>query len=499
MNKITIKNTFFMNTLIILITGFIIKFLGLINRIFITRLLGASGMNLYILSFPTIMLFISISGFSLNITISKLVSESITTKKYSPKTLLFTSIKLSLFISLLTILIFIIILKPLVNTFLHNSDLYIPLLSTIILIPLVGISDSLKGYFNGLKLMKYTSGSNLIEQIFRIICSIAFLYIFMPYGIVIATFACLLAMSFGEIASIIYSILVIKKIKLIHYDNTFDELKAILNISIPSTMSKLLGNFTYFLEPIVYVFILTYLKYTNHEIQSTYTIINAYTISLLTLGSFVSIALSTTVVPSISESYALNDTKKVNYYIKKTIIYSLIPGIFITIVLLFYPYELMNLIYGSTDGALEVKKYAIFFLPYYIQAPLSSIYQALGKSKELFIYSSIFNVLKILLIIILSIVPSINLNSLILSIFITLDLYFIILFYKIKKLTHFKISFNHSINLIIISLFTTSIILLLKSLLINFIITSFVSFIFYIILCLKFNLVDINFKHLFKR
>ena len=124
MNKITIKNTFFMNTLIILITGFIIKFLGLINRIFITRLLGASGMNLYILSFPTIMLFISISGFSLNITISKLVSESITTKKYSPKTLLFTSIKLSLFISLLTILIFIVILKPLVNTFLHNNDLY---------------------------------------------------------------------------------------------------------------------------------------------------------------------------------------------------------------------------------------------------------------------------------------------------------------------------------------------------------------------------------------
>ena len=54
------KTSFFFNTLIILITGFVIKALGLINRIFITRILGSSGMTLYIMSFPTIMLFINI-------------------------------------------------------------------------------------------------------------------------------------------------------------------------------------------------------------------------------------------------------------------------------------------------------------------------------------------------------------------------------------------------------------------------------------------------------
>lgn len=499
MKKISIKNTFFINTLIILITGFIIKFLGLINRIFITRLLGPSGMNLYILSFPTIMLFISISGFSLNISISKLVSESIKTKQYSPKLILYNAIKLSLLISIITIIIFIIILKPLVNVFLKNGDLYLPLLSTILLIPLVGISDSLKGYFNGLKLMKYSSLSSLIEQIFRIGFSIIVLYITIPYGITIACFACLVSLSIGEIASIIYSSIIIKKLKLIHYENTSNEINALIKISIPSTMSKLLGSFTYFLEPIVYLWVLSVLKYPDKLVQEQYTIINAYTLSLLTLGSFVSVALSTTVVPSISENFAVKEFNKVNYYIKKTIIYSLIPGIFITVILLFYPYELMNLIYGSSEGVTEVRKFAVFFLPYYLQAPLSSIYQALGKSKSLFIYSTIFNILRILLIILLSFIPSININSLIIAIFITLDLYFIILYLKIKKLTSFKISFHNSINIFIISLFLISLTILFISIKLNYILSIIILFTIYLILCYKFNLIDINLKNIIKK
>ena len=80
MKKI-IKNTFFLNTLIIILSNFLIKILGLVNKIFITRNLGTNGMSLYVLSFPTIMMFIGIAGFSLNITISKLISEAITNKK----------------------------------------------------------------------------------------------------------------------------------------------------------------------------------------------------------------------------------------------------------------------------------------------------------------------------------------------------------------------------------------------------------------------------------
>lgn len=486
------KTSFFFNTLIILITGFIIKALGLINRIFITRILGSSGMTLYIMSFPTIMLFINISCMGLNITISKLVAESLKTKLLSPKLLLKKAIVISLITSIITIIAFILFLYPLTHFLLKNDNLFFPLLSTVFLIPLVGISDSLKGYFNGLKQMKYSSTANLIEQISRIVFSISVLYITIPYGIKIATFFCLLSLSVGELTSIFYSLLKIKKLKIIHYQNTNGELKAILRICVPTTLSHLVGNFTYFLEPIVYVWILSILTYQQTQIEEAYTIANAFTLSLLTLGSFVSTALATTVVPSISESNATKDMAKVNYFIKKTIIFSLIPGLFITIILFFYPNDIMHFIYNTTKGASDVKKYVFFFLPYYLQVPLSAIYQALGKAKSLFKISSFFNILRILLIIILSLIPSINFDSLIVATFVTLILNFFVIFFKIKKLTSLNVSFHQSLNLLIIFGFCFALVLFFNTINLNFYISIIVSFIVYILSCYKFQLINIK-------
>lgn len=112
------NNTFFINTLIIIITNFVVKMLGLINKIAITRMLGTNGMSLYVLSFPTIMLFISIAGFSLNITISKLVSEAIVSRKYSPKKLVKKSCLYSVLLSFIMLILYLIFLKPLTIHFL---------------------------------------------------------------------------------------------------------------------------------------------------------------------------------------------------------------------------------------------------------------------------------------------------------------------------------------------------------------------------------------------
>lgn len=484
------ESHFLVNTLIIIISGFIIKALGLLNRILITRMMGPDNINLYILSFPTIMLFISFSSMSLNVTINKLVSESLSTKKYSPKILLQKAIQLSLIVAIITMIIFAFTISFIVNHLLKNPELLFPLMSTIFLIPLVGISDTLKGYFNAIKKVKFTALSNLVEQIVRIITSICFLLIFISKGTTIATFFCLLALSFGELASIIYSILKIRKLQLPHYKQTSGETKAILEMAIPTTFSHLIGNFTYFLEPIIYVFILSKLHYASKDIENAYTITNAYSLSLLTIGSFVSIALATTIVPQISESYALNDIIKLHYYLKKTFLLSLIPGIIISIILYFYGSEYMLLIYGTTKGANEVTNYVFFFLPYYLQAPLASIFQAMGKTKKLFFISTILDIVRLFLIVILSFFPEIKFQSLIIATFITLDVYFLIIFFDVLKLSHVKLSFNKLISLIFLFIFTFSFTCLLKHFQLNFIFSSFLVCLLYLILLYFLNLFD---------
>lgn len=488
MSKKNKTPTFFINTFLIIIVNFIVKLLGLINKIAITRVLGTSGMSLYVLSFPTIMLFISISGMSLYLTISKLVAEAMVNHKYSPKKILKKSIKLSLFVSSIVAILYIILLKPLTIYFLKNESLYYPLLTGVILIPLVGISDGLKGYFNGMKKTQIASFGNLTEQIARISFSIVFLYLMIPKGIIVATSFCLLALSFGEVAAIVYCLIKLKKNPPLDFENTKNETKAILDISIPSTSSRLLGNFTYFLEPILYTMILTYLGYQVTDIHKEYTIIDAYTIPLLTFCSFIPFAISNTIVPGISSSIAKGKKESVQYYIQKALLFSIIPSIFLLLNLYFYSKEYMMLIYKTTEGASYVKYLTITFVCYYLHIPIVSILQALGRNKMVFITSTITNFLRLLLIIALAFIKIIGLKCVLIATTIAMVIGFIIDFIQLLIHTNYKINFKNTFNLLCITTITFMVIYIMNYFQLNYILVSISSAIIYFSLCIFYKL-----------
>lgn len=492
------KSIFFKNTMIILITSLIIKALGLLNKIIITRLLGPDGMSIYILTFPTVMLLISISGLSLNISTSKLIAESIKHHKYSPKKLIKNSILLSLLVSLITIVALLIIIKPLTIHLLKNEKLFYPILASIFLIPLVGISDCLRGYFNGLKDMKTSSISTLIEQIARISFSVIFIIITIPYGPVISTVFCIISLSIGEIGSIIYTLIKIKKFHFISYPNTGGETKAILNIAIPTTLGRLIGSLTCFLEPIFYTFILIKLSYPNNDITSTYTTVNAYVLPILTMTSFVSYSLATAIIPGISESVITNDLHSIHYYIQKTIIFSLLPALVTSVIFFNYSKEYIYFLYGTTNGSLMVKYSVFLIIPYYLQMPYSSILHALGKSKQVFIISCVLDLFRLILIIILAFVPIINLHSLLVATITTIIMTFFIEHLLIKKTTKYKINKANFFSLLIVFFLGLGTSRLLKALNVHFIIASIIIVIIFFISSLLLKLISLNnFKELY--
>lgn len=495
MNKLlrtNLKNTFFINTLFIIVTNFIVKLLGLVNKITMTRLLGTEGMSLYVLSFPTIMLFVSISGFSLNITISKLVSESLVNRKYSPDKILKKSCLISLILSFFLSLLYLAILKPVTIHLLKNENLYYPLLAGAPLLMLVGVSDGLKGYFSGIKKLNISSMGNLTEQIGRISFSLIFLFIMLPFGVEKAVFFCLLSLSFGELCAIIYCLIKLKKHPTIKYENTKGESKAILKMAVPNTLSRLIGNFTYFLEPIIYTTILVYLGFSVKEIQTTYTIFDAYTIPLLTFFSFIPFAIASAMIPGISESHALNKTESIHYYIRKSFLFCIIPVLILSINLFFFSYEYMNLIYGTSSGASFVRPLTFLFIFYYLQVLITAILQASGYSKKVFISSTIVNFLRLFFIIIFSISSNINLNSILIATTLAMIIGYISNYIMLKKLTHFKFKIKDLLTIIFILLIVTSITYLLKLLNVNFILILIINSTIFIILSIWQKLIQIE-------
>lgn len=491
MGKQFFKNTFFFNTTLIIISGFFIKILGLINKIIITRYLGTDGMTLYIMSFPTIILFLNLSTLNINNCISKMIAEATITQKYSTKKIITSALKITLLSSILTIIGLLILINPLVNYFLKNQNLFWPLLTTIILIPLTAISDTLKGYYNGLKQITKSTIAGLIEQISRIIFVIIFLQITIPYGIIVSATFTLLALSFGELCSVIYLVMKFKKENLTDFPSPSPS-KELLSLTIPSTLSKLIGSFTYFLEPIIYTWILTLLKYQASDIQTTYTIINAYSLPLLTTASFISIALSTTIIPSISENYALNKKESVKYLIDKLIIFSLVPSLLISLLLFMYPKEFMNLIYGTTEGTSLIKPFIFYFTLYYLQIPFMSILHAIGKTKTQFFISTFFAVIRLILIILLSFFSTIGLNSIFFAVVITMVLNSIVTIFYVIKYTNYQINYNTLVTLALITFLNLLILNILEYISHNFFINSIIISILFIGLCFVFNLIDIK-------
>ena len=190
------------------------------------------------------------------------------------------------------------------------------------------------------------------------------------------------------------------------------------------------------------------------DIANEYTIVNAYTIPLLTTVSFLSFAISTSVIPVMAENWALKRTDAVHHYISEALILSLIPGILIAVLFYYFPSEYMNLIYGTTLGSDQIRNLTFIFLFYYIHPPVVAILQAIGKSKFIFAISTISNVLKIALIALLAFVPTIGLDSMLYAIIFSMILSTVICLMTMLKVTNFSFNLRKVFNLVMLFLFT---------------------------------------------
>lgn len=466
------KNELVKNTIILIITSLIIRILSLINRIVLTRLLGNEGISLYVISLPSIMLFMSIAGFSINIVLAKIVSENEVTKKYSDKQIIKKAILIGIITSLITAVILLIIINPLVYYGLKQPKTFYPILSCILFLPLVAFNNTIRGFFNGKNRINISAYANLIEQISRIIISMILLYIFIPYGIIVAVTIAIISMGIGELISLIYSILYLRKEKFIVSEINNSPTKEIIQLSLPTTLTRLIGNFTVFLEPIIYTFALTILKFTSDDILYKYSAITAYAIPLITLCSFISQSLATAIIPNISKANALNNCNEINYYIKKACILSIVPGILVSILITSYGYQYMNLVYKTDIGADYVTRLGALFIVYYIHSPLMAIMQALGRQKFLFNFNLITSIIKLALIFALSFVSFISYDSLMYATLIVTTISTMYIYFYLKNTYKFSYAFSDKFNIVLLTILTILSHIILKAGIKNYLLSS---------------------------
>jgi len=374
------KEKFITSTIILMIGGLLTKVLGMIIKIIMTRIVGIEGTGLYMLIFPTFALFMTISQLGFPTAISKLVSED----KYNNKNIVFSIIPFSLILNIILMIIIILIAPILSNDLLKDSRCYYPILAIGLVLPFDTLSSILRGYFFGKQRMVPHVVSNITEQITRLILITITIPTLLDKSLVYAVSGLILVNVISELmSSLVLFFFLPKKFKITKKDIRPDplNLKAILGISLPTTGSRIIGSIGYFLEPIILTFVLLKTGYSNSFIIQEYGIISGYVLPLLLLPSFFTGAISQALLPVVSKAYANNNKLYIKKKIKQAIYFSLLIGIPVTLIFEIIPDIPLKLIYNTNLGIPYIRFLAPVCLIQYIQSPLASSLDAIGKSK----------------------------------------------------------------------------------------------------------------------
>lgn len=425
------KEKFFKSTLILLIGGLLTKILGMIIKIVIARKIGTRGIGMYMLILPTFSLFINLSQFGLPIAMSKLISE----ESKDSKKLFFSVLPILIIINIL-LMIIILILAPFISkTLLHNEETTISIMSMAFVIPFTSISSICRSYFFGKEKMTPHVISNITEDLVRLIIINYGIDLIKPLGLNYSVCFLVLSNVISEITSTLVLILFLPKkieIKRNDFHPNKQYIKESLEISIPNTSSRIIGNIAYFLEPIILTTILHKVGYSSTFITKEYGILSGYVLPLLLLPSFFTMAISQAILPIISKEYKRNNLKQVSNKIRQAIILSLGVALPITICFIINPKIFLKKIYHTEHGINYTRFLAPICLLEYFQAPLSTSLIAMGKNKDALKANLISTISRTTLLIILSFLK-IGLWSLVISISINIILTTIYEYYKIKS------------------------------------------------------------------
>lgn len=422
------KEKFINSVIILLVGGLLTKVLGMLIKIIMSRLIGTEGLGLYMMVLPTFSLFIGIGQFGLPTALSKLVAE----KRKNNIKLFFSILPITLIINLILIITIILIAPVLANTLLHDPRCYLPILAIAIVIPFTSLSSICRSYFFGKEKMAPHVISNLVEDIVRLTLMIIGIPFFLPKGLEYAVCYIILSNVISEGASILILFLFLPiKIQLKKEDLVprKDYMKESLSIGIPNTTGRLLGSIGYFLEPILLTTTLIAIGYPSKYITTEYGILSGYVMPLLLLPSFFTMAISQALLPVVSREYTRGNFTFVKRKIKQAITYSLAIGIPVTIFFILIPKLPLKLIYHTEEGISYMRFLAPICLFQYIQSPLSSCLDAMGKSRDAMVATTLGVITRSTLLVLLSLLK-IGLWGLIIAISINV---LVVTFYSTKK------------------------------------------------------------------
>lgn len=185
--------------------NFIVRLLGFVYRVLLSRIIGPQGMGLIQLVFPAYLIAITITTSGLPVAVSRLVSEKqakgdLSGSRQVLRLALLLVAGISLILSILTMMNLDFIAERVLKDPRTRGALFVFFPSILI----VGLGAVLKGYFYGIKNIHPPAIAEIAEQIVRMTAALGLLLYAAPKDHAAAAALVILGMVIGEVASLLF-------------------------------------------------------------------------------------------------------------------------------------------------------------------------------------------------------------------------------------------------------------------------------------------------------
>lgn len=304
--------SFLQGTLILTIAGMVVKIIGSLNWIILSRVLGGEGIGLYQMAFPIYLLALSLSSAGIPVAISIITAEKIALQDYRGANRVFTVSLGLLTVSgfVLSILVYFGAGWLIEEGIIRDGRAYPAILALAPAIFLVTLLSSFRGYLQGWQMMTPTAVSQIVEQLFRVGTMLIFAALLLPQGIEYAAGGASLGAGFGAAAGL--AVLIYYYFRLQRKLPKADQRQAItaesstslirrmlylaLPVSLSSLMLPLVSNLDLFIVPLR----LEEAGYTVEQATEHFGYLTGMAVPLVNLATLITAALSTALVPAMA-------------------------------------------------------------------------------------------------------------------------------------------------------------------------------------------------------
>ncbi len=429
-----------LNTILLTITAFIMRGIGMLFQIYLSRKIGAAGLGLFQLIMSVYMLFMTIAISGIRFATTRLVSEELGVKADGAvggivrKCLIYA---LAFGTAAAAALYFLSDLMGLMWIKDTRSVLSLRILS--ISLPFLAMSSVLSGYFTAVCRVIKSAAAQFVEQV----CRILIVMLFFSMALDLDTeHACAVIVAGGVAGDFVsfaiqYTLYLFDKRRYRQPRSTGGITVRMLGISLPLAFSSYARTALSTLQQILIPRGFEKSGATAHQALSDYGTIHGMVFPVITLPSALFTSLSEIIVPELTDAQVKGDSHTIEGLVGRILRLCTVFSLGVAAVLFRYSGELGQCIFGDGDVGKYMRILSLLMPVMYLDSVTDGMLRGLGQHMHSMWYNIADSVISLILVYVL--LPKWAVAGYIFIIFFTEVFNFALSINRLAKVAKFRI------------------------------------------------------------